>query len=138
MDDSATTDPTDALRSLLEREREFRENLDGSDEYPETGPERGSKKVERWRTYLDDLGEIDRSALPTGDRVDYDVLERELEYRITNYEHGTHLRPVDHESGPTRRSCGSPRTVRSTGSTTTRTTSRDWRRHPSTSTGSSN
>lgn len=95
MDDDA---PDDRLGELLDDAARAEEELD--EQFPDVGLEWEADRVERWRTLAERLAGIDRDALPGNDRAEYDVLERELDHRITRYEHDIHLMPVNHEGGP--------------------------------------
>jgi len=91
----AVDDQFNELRAAVE---EYEAELDTA--FPDVGLTWEAEKADRWREFADRLADIDRSRLPAHAQADHDVLERELEYRITRYEHQIHLMPVNHERGP--------------------------------------
>lgn len=92
------TGATEQFREVREAVEAYEEKLD--ERFPNTGLAWEAEKAEQWEAFADRLCEIDRDALDTDDRADYDVLDRELTHRTTTYEHGIHLMPVNHEGGP--------------------------------------
>ena len=90
--------PGERLAELLEAAASAEEELD--ERFPDVGLAWEADRVDRWRDLAERVAEIDRDALDRRDKAEYDVLERELDHRITRYEHGIHLMPVNHEGGP--------------------------------------
>ncbi|MDR8390636.1 DUF885 domain-containing protein [Aliifodinibius sp. S!AR15-10] len=52
-----------------------------------------------WKEKLERLSEIDRGALEWGDRVSYDLFERDLLREIQDHEFADYLVPINHEGG---------------------------------------
>lgn len=88
-------DQFDELRAEVE---EYEEELDEA--FPDVGLEWEAEKADQWKEFADRLSDVDRSPLSDHAQADYDVLERELEFRIKRYDYQIHLMPVNHEGGP--------------------------------------
>ena len=96
---SSAADPAhERFGAILDDVERYEEELD--ERFPDVGLDYEAEKVDRWREFADRLEEVDEDALDDADRADYDVLDRELNHRITRYERDVHLMPVNHEGGP--------------------------------------
>lgn len=106
-----TTDgPAKALRALIEREWEWRLEADPlfattvgrhehDDRMPDQTPEAIAGRTEATRRFASELREIDRSPLSTGDRINYDMFEAELEERLNSARFREFLLPLNADSG---------------------------------------
>lgn len=83
---------------LLEEVQAYQDDL--TNRFPDVGIEWEERRYGDWQAFASRLSEIDVSELDENTSADYEVLERELEHRIRRYEHGIHLLPLDHNSGP--------------------------------------
>ncbi|MBP1986824.1 DUF885 domain-containing protein [Halolamina salifodinae] len=88
-------DQFDELRAEVE---EYEGGLDEA--FPDVGLGWEAEKADQWEEFADRLSDVDRSQLSDHAQADYDVLERELEFRIKRYDYQIHLMPVNHEGGP--------------------------------------
>src|SRR6476661_9431409 len=108
---AATADEAAArLHDLFKREWELRLQEDplfatsvGRHEYDDRLPSASFADLERQvgesRAFLAELGAIDRSELPAGDQVNYDIFKRQLENGIAGFELGEYQMPFNADSG---------------------------------------
>ncbi|PSR04893.1 MAG: DUF885 domain-containing protein, partial [Bacteroidetes bacterium SW_8_64_56] len=107
---TAQDDPSDRLHQLFEDAWDFRlaENPlfatsvgvhKYNDELPTVSVEAAQRRLERERTFLDRLRDIDRAALSPKDQLNYDLFERVRERRIAELEHRSYLLPITNRSG---------------------------------------
>jgi uncharacterized protein (DUF885 family) len=66
---------------------------------PAVSEEDYQRRLTQARVFLNRLQEIDRSALTPEERLNYDILNREIIDRIAEYEFGTYLMPMTKASG---------------------------------------
>ena len=57
------------------------------------------RRAEKYREFQARLHEIDRDALETRDRIDYDMFARELETSLAEHDFGGHLIPITNREG---------------------------------------
>ena len=107
---TAQDDPSDRLHQLFEDAWDFRlaENPlfatsvgvhKYNDELPTVSVGAAQRRLERERTFLDRLRDIDRAALSPKDQLNYDLFERVRERRIAELEHRSYLLPITNRSG---------------------------------------
>ena len=107
---TAQDDPSDRLHQLFEDAWDFRlaENPlfatsvgvhKYNDELPTVSVEAAQRRLERERTFLDRLRDIDRAALSPKDQLNYNLFERVRERRIAELEHRSYLLPITNRSG---------------------------------------
>jgi uncharacterized protein (DUF885 family) len=108
--ESGNSDADPELASLLEEAWEFelRENplrATGvgdhryDSELPEVGEEAEARRAEARRELLEQLESLDREALAEQDRMNYDVLERDLQDRLGEYEYRSYRIPFTSDDG---------------------------------------
>jgi uncharacterized protein (DUF885 family) len=101
---------TAALHDLFSREWENRLESDpllatsvGRHEYdhllPDVAPAAQAKRAEAARGFLSELSGIDRGSLSQGDRVSYDMFQRQLELRLADIGFGDYEIPLNADSG---------------------------------------
>lgn len=74
-------------------------NHDYDDRLPSVAEEDQKRRTEYWREALGRLEEIDRSGLPTAERINYDIFSRQLRDRVSDYEFKEYLIPITSETG---------------------------------------
>jgi len=106
----AQDDATDRLHQLFDEAWTYRLQKnplfatsvgvhDYNDELPEVSVEAAQRRLERERTFLDRLRDIDRAVLSPEDRLNYDLFEQVRERRIAELEHRSYLIPITNRSG---------------------------------------
>lgn len=70
-----------------------------NDRLPDVSVEAAQRRLDRERSFLPRLGDIDREALSPEERLNYDLFERLRERRIAELEHRSYLIPITNRSG---------------------------------------
>ena len=107
---AGAADEVESLHALFAREWEFRLESSplfatsvGRHEYNHllgsVAVEDLEKRAAATRGFLAELGQIDRSALPLGEQINYDIFERQLEMRIAGFEWRSYEMPINADSG---------------------------------------
>ncbi|PSQ97195.1 MAG: hypothetical protein BRD51_04190 [Bacteroidetes bacterium SW_11_64_17] len=107
---NAQDDATDRLHQLFDEAWTYRLQEhplfatsvgvhDYNDELPTVSVEAAQQRLDRERTFLDRLRDIDRSALSSDEQLNYDLFERVRKRRIAELEHRSYLIPITNRSG---------------------------------------
>lgn len=102
--------PAEALHALFEKEWQARleaspmlatyVGVEGYDHrLPSVAPEDHAARLDDTRGFLTELHAIDRTALSTEERINYDIFERQLESRIASIEFRDYEMPITAEGG---------------------------------------
>jgi uncharacterized protein (DUF885 family) len=70
-----------------------------NDRLPKVSLADSQRRHEQDRAFRDELRAIDRAALDAADQVNYDILARQLDEDVAEYEFQSHLTPITHRSG---------------------------------------
>jgi uncharacterized protein (DUF885 family) len=107
---SSAGTPSDTLQALFGREWEWRLNDSPllatsigdhryDDRLPDVSPEAFAERRKRNDAFLQELRQIDRTALSTSDRINYDMFKGQLEDRRDGWGFDEHLMPLNADSG---------------------------------------
>jgi uncharacterized protein (DUF885 family) len=107
---SSASTPADALQALLGREWEWRLNDSPllatsigdhryDDRLPDVSAEAFAERRKRTDAFLQELRQVDRTALSSGDRINYDMFKGQLEDRRDGWAFDEHLMPLNADSG---------------------------------------